>query len=136
MTDETAPTTPSEVTPETVIRIGRILYGSNIPSDRWQSYLARDVSRVLGRPVASATISQWLGRRRPIPDYLPPVLIRLCLEAQAQLMRRANRAWSAAIGLQVHVVGAATPYAELAAVPYTDEPAADEDEDPGPVARP
>lgn len=78
------------LTPEEIREIGDLLYGDTY-GDRWQSYLARDLSERLGRPVYPASVNQWLLRKRSVPLWLRPVIVDVAFAVQARLVERSSR---------------------------------------------
>ncbi len=78
------------MTPEELREIGDLLYGDTY-GDRWQSYLARDLSERLGRPVYPASVNQWLLRKRSVPLWMRPVIVDVAFAVQARLIERSSR---------------------------------------------
>lgn len=114
------------LTPEEIREIGDLLYGDTY-GDRWQSYLARDLSERLGRPVYPASVNQWLLGKRGVPLWLRPVIVDVAFAVQARLVERSSRIATKALILLQDV----RDMAELDALPPPPDHEDDRHEDLG-----
>jgi hypothetical protein len=59
---------------------GRVIaLGERALGPRWQSGLAEELSRELGRPIAQSRVGHWVSGFRPVPEAWEPALRRIAL---------------------------------------------------------